>query len=113
VPSERSTGDTRKQGGITKTGNIRARKALIEAAWTYRHPAGIGEIHQARLAQLPEQIREIAWKAQARLCARYRRLTAKGKKPTVAITAIAREIAAFLWAIACHVEPSPAQPART
>jgi transposase len=113
VPSERSTGDTRKQGGITKTGNIRARKALIEAAWTYRHSAGIGEIHQARLAQLPEQIREIAWKAQARLCARYRRLTAKGKKPMVAITAIAREIAAFLWAIARHVEPSPAQPART
>ncbi len=110
VPSERSTGDTRKQGGITKTGNIRARKALIEAAWTYRHAARIGEIHQVRLAQLPEQIREIAWKAQARLCARYRQLTAKGKKPTVAITAIAREIAAFLWAIARHVEPSRAQP---
>jgi transposase len=112
VPSERSTGDTRKQGGITKAGNIRARKALIEAAWTYRHSAGIGESHQARLAQLPEQIRDIAWKAQARLCARYRRLTAKGKKPTVAITAIAREIAAFLWAIARHVEPSPTKPAR-
>jgi transposase len=112
VPSERSTGDTRKQGGITKAGNSRARKALIEAAWTYRHSAGIGEGHQARLARLPEQIRDIAWKAQARLCARYRRLTAKGKKPTVAVTAIAREIAAFLWAIARYVEPSMAPPGK-
>lgn len=110
VPSERSTGDTRRQGGITKAGNIRARKALIEAAWTYRHSAGIGKEQQRRQAELPEQIRAIAWKAQARLCARYRKLVAKGKKPTVVITAIAREMAAFLWAIAAHVEPAPAKP---
>ncbi len=106
VPSERSTGETRRQGGITRTGNIRARKALVEAAWTYRHPAGIGDAHQRRQAQLPQQIRDIAWKAQARLCARYRRLVAKGKRTTVATTAIAREIAAFLWDIARHVEPA-------
>jgi transposase len=112
VPSERSTGETRRQGGITKTGNTRARKALIEAAWTYRHSAGIGDRHQRRQAELPERIREIAWKAQARLCSRYRRLVAKGKKTTVATTAIARELAAFLWAIARHVEPSPVKPAR-
>lgn len=105
VPSERSTGETRRQGGITKTGNIRARKALIEAAWTYRHPAGIGDAHQRRQTQLPQQVRDIAWKAQVRLCARYRRLMAKGKRTTVATTAIAREIAAFLWDIANHVEP--------
>jgi transposase len=110
VPSERSTGEARRQGGITKTGNTRARKALIEAAWTYRHSAGIGNGHRARQASLPEPIREIAWKAQARLCARYRRLIAKGKKTTVATTAIARELAAFLWAIARHVEPSPVKP---
>ena len=110
VPSERSTGETRRQGGITKAGNIRARKALIEAAWTYRHSAGIGKEQQRRQAELPEQIRAIAWKAQARLCARYRKLVAKGKKPTVVITAIAREMAAFLWAIAAHVEPAPATP---
>jgi transposase len=107
VPSEHSTGDTRTRGGITKTGNVRARKALIEAAWTYRHAARISEVHRSRQAQLPEQIRDIAWKAQTRLCARYRRLTAKGKEPTLVITAIAREISAFLWAIARHVEPSP------
>lgn len=115
VPSERSTGETRKRGSITKAGNARARKALVEAAWTYRHSAGVGRGHRARLDVLPEQIRDIAWKAQTRLCARYRRLTAKGKRPTVAITAVAREIGAFLWAIARHVEPLPArlQAART
>jgi transposase len=109
VPSERSTGDTRKQGGITKTGNSSARKALVEAAWTYRHSAGLGVDHQRRQQGLPEQVRDIAWKAQTRLCARYRRLTAKGKRNTVAVTAVAREIAAFLWAIARHVDPMPLQ----
>jgi transposase len=108
VPSERSTGETRRQGGITKTGNVRARKVLVEAAWTYRHPAGIGDAHQRRQALLPQQVRDIAWKAQVRLCARYRRLTARGKRATVATTAIAREIAAFLWDIARHVGPAPA-----
>jgi transposase len=106
VPSERSTGDARHRGGITKTGNIRARKALIEAAWTYRHAAGIGDKHQRRQARLPQQVRVIAWKAQTRLCARYRRLAAKGKLLTVTVTAIAREMVGFLWAIAQHVEPA-------
>lgn len=107
VPTERSTGETKRQGGITKTGNSRARKALVEAAWTYRHSAGVGVRHQQRQKDLPQPIREIAWKAQTRLCARYRRLTAKGKRNTVVIVAIAREIAAFLWAIAHHVDPQP------
>jgi transposase len=105
VPSERSTGDTRRQGGITKTGNSRARKAIVEAAWTYRHSAGLGVDHQRRQRDLPEPVRDIAWKAQTRLCARYRRMTAKGKRNTVVVVAIAREIAAFLWAIAHQVEP--------
>jgi transposase len=107
VPSERSTGETRRQGRITKAGSSRARKALIEAAWTYRHSAGIGPAHQDRQAHLPEQNREIAWKAQLQLCARYRKLMARGKLMTVAIIAVAREIAAFLWDIARHVEPAP------
>ena len=107
VPSERSTGDTRRRGGITKAGNSSARKALIEAAWTYRHAAGLGRHHQDRQQGLPQQVRDIAWKAQTRLCARYRRLMAKGKRNTVVVAAIAREIAAFLWAIARHVEPMP------
>jgi transposase len=108
VPSERSTGDVQRRGGITKTGNTRARKALIEAAWTYRHAAGMGDHHQRRQAKLPQQVREIAWKAQTRLCARYRRLAAKGKRLTVVVAAIARELAAFLWAIAKHVPPAAA-----
>jgi len=107
VPSERSTGDSRRQGGITKTGNVRARMALIEAAWTYRHPAGIGEAHQRRQQRLPERVRDIAWKAQARPCARYRRSIAKGKRTTITVTAVARELAAFLWDSAQHVEPMP------
>ncbi|HME26547.1 MAG TPA: IS110 family transposase, partial [Acetobacteraceae bacterium] len=69
--------------------------------------AGVGVQHQRRQQELPEQVREIAWKAQARLCGRYRRLMAKGKRNTVVIVAIARELAAFLWAIARHVEPRP------
>ena len=107
VPSERSTGETKRQGGITKAGNVSARKALVEAAWTYRHSAGIGVQHQQRQRGLPQQVRDIAWKAQTRLCARYRRLMAKGKRNTVVVIAIAREIAAFLWAIARHIDPLP------
>jgi len=106
VPSERSTGDTRRQGGITKTGNSSARTALVEAAWTYRPSARVGITHQRRQQRLPQQIRDIAWKAQSRVCARYRCLVAKGKRNAVAITAIAREIAAFLWAIAREVDPA-------
>jgi transposase len=104
VPSERSTGETKRQGGITKAGNASARKALVEAAWTYRHSAGTGVQHQQRQQGLSERVREIAWKAQTRLCARYRRLMAKGKRNTIVVVAIAREIAAFLWAIARHVD---------
>jgi transposase len=105
VPSERSTGESRRQGGITKTGNSSARKVLVEAAWTYRHSAGLGVDHQRRQKDLPELVRDIAWKAQTRLCTRFRRLSAKGKRNTVVVVAIAREIAAFLWAIARVVEP--------
>jgi transposase len=105
VPSERSTGESRRQGGITKTGNSSARKVLVEAAWTYRHSAGLGVDHQRRQKDLPEPVRDSAWKARTRLCARFRRRLAKGKRNTVVVVAIAREIAAFLWAIARVVEP--------
>jgi transposase len=107
VPSERSTGERKRQGGITKAGNSSARKALVEAAWTYRHSAGIGVQHQHRQEGLPPQVRDIAWTAQARLCARYRRLMARGKRNTVVVVAIAREVAAFLWAIARHINLPP------
>jgi len=105
VPSERTTGDTVRRGSITKTGNHRARRVLIEGAWTYRFSARVGETLRARLKDLPLNIRNIAWKAQVRLCARYRRLIANGKKTPVATTAIARELAAFLWAIGQQVAP--------
>jgi transposase len=99
VPSESSTGDSVRRGGITKAGNGRARRMLVEAAWTYRHPARVGKEKQAKMAAAPREVREIAWKAQTRLCGRFRSLLRKGKKPTVAATAIARELAAFVWAI--------------
>jgi hypothetical protein len=78
---------------------------LIEGAWTYRMPARVGRTLQARLDGLPKAVRDIAWKAQTRLCGRYRRLTAAGKKPCLVTTAVAREMAAFLWAIGQQVAP--------
>ncbi len=106
VPSERSTGATVRRAGLTLVGNRRARRVLIEGAWTYRYPARISESLRPRLEGLPKTIREIAWKAQIRLCARYRRLIAAGKKAPVVIAAIAREMAAFLWAIGRQVTPA-------
>ena len=100
VPSEHSTGSRRRLGAITKCGNAHARRALVEAAWAYRHPARIGRRLLDRSEKLPEPIRAIAWKAQLRLTARYRRLAARGKPHQVVVIAIARELTAFLWAIA-------------
>lgn len=106
VPTESSTGERVKRGGITKAGNSRARRVLIEGAWTYRFPARVSPAIQARMDGLPRSAREIAWKAQIRLCARYRKLIMAGKLKTVAVTAIAREMAAFLWAIGKEVAPT-------
>ena len=106
VPAESSTGDTIRRKGLTLAGNRRARRALVEAAWTYRYPARVSETLRARLEGLPKPVRDIAWKAQVRLCARYRRLSATGKKPPVVVAAIAREMAAFLWAIGREVAPA-------
>jgi len=100
IPSEHSSGDKRRQGGITKTGNGRARRALIEAAWAYRYSAKISPIIEKRSEGLPSQIRAIGWKAQVRLCKRYRRLRARGKHANVVVTAVARELLAFMWSIA-------------
>ena len=104
IPSEHSSGESTKRGGITKTGNGHARQMLTEAAWSYRMPARVSRRLRDRQQNLPEKVWEIAWKAQVRLCARYRRLVARGKLSQVAITAIARELAAFMWAIARTVE---------
>jgi transposase len=108
VPSERSTGEQVRRGSITKAGNPRARRVLIEGAWTCRYPARLSRALQVRQERLPKTVRAIAWKAQMRLCARYRRLMAAGKRQTLVTTAIAREMAAFLWAIGHEVEPRSA-----
>jgi len=100
VPSEHSSGATRRQGGITKAGNTTARRMLIEAAWSYRFPARISRVQLLQQEALAKPIRDIAWKAQDRLCRRYRKLARSGKLPTVICTAIARELAGFVWAIA-------------
>jgi hypothetical protein len=94
VPSEQSSGERVVRGGITKTGNRDARRMLVEAAWSYRYPARVATKKIEIITRLPKAVRDIAWKAQVRLCARYRRLSASAKKPTVVVTAIARELAA-------------------
>ena len=99
VPSEHSSGGSIRRGGITKTGNREARRMLIEAAWSYRYPARVAKEKAEILFRLPRNVRDIAWKAQSRLCARYRTMIALGKKPTVVVAALARELAGFVWAI--------------
>lgn len=99
VPGEHSSGETRRPTGITKAGSIIARKLIVEAAWAYRMPAKIGQGMQRRQEGLSTEIRAIAWKAQVRLCARYRQMLARRKKAPVVITAIARELVGFIWAI--------------
>jgi len=105
VPSEHSSGGTRRTGSITKAGNGHVRKVLIEAAHTYRLPARISKTLLERQEGLPKAVRDIAWKAQVRLCARYRKMVARGKKNQTVICAIARELCAFMWAIAREVKP--------
>jgi transposase len=107
VPSEHSSGPNKTRGGITKTGNGHVRRVLVEAAWTYRHPARKTAVLQRRAERTAEVVQDIAWKAQKRLCARYRTLEARGKLKVQACTAIARELAGFIWAIG-QVMPQPA-----
>jgi transposase len=106
VPSEHSSGSTIRRGGITKAGNALARRVLIEGAWTYRMSARVSRKLHDRLEPLSAAIRDIAWKAQVRLCARYRRLAAAGKPKVVVTTAIAREMVGFIWAIAGIAQPA-------
>jgi hypothetical protein len=93
---ESSTGEHVKRGGITKAGNSRARRMLVEGAWAYRFPARVSRTKQAQLDGLPRTVREIPWKGQLRLCSRDRTMILAGKHKVIAITAIAREMAAFL-----------------
>jgi transposase len=105
VPSEHSSGATVRRGQITKTGNGHARRVLVEAAWAYRLRARVTRPLLKRQEGLPESIRQLAWKAQLRLCARYRRLLGRGKHKNTIVIAIARELVAFIWAIGQAVAP--------
>ena len=106
VPSEHSSGASLRRGGLTKAGNSAARRLLIEAAWCYRFPARVSRELRLRQEEQPRPIREIAWKAQLRLRARYRKLARTGKPANVVTAAIARELAGFIWAIARRVSPA-------
>ena len=106
VPSEYSTGKTTRRGGITRAGNARVRHKLIEGAWTYRLQARPGERKLYILREQAPDVQDIAWKAQSRLTARYRKLIQRGKRSTVVTTAIAREMAAFMWDIARRTTPT-------
>jgi transposase len=103
VPSEHSSGESRRQGKITKTGNRHVRRLLIEAAWSYRYPPAVkGELKKRQRGQL-QKILQISWKAQTRLNKKYYRLLSRGKAFGKSITAVARELAGFIWAIAQEV----------
>jgi transposase len=107
IPSEYSSGERRRQGSLTKTGNTHARRALVESAWAYRYPAKVSRHLQLRLEHQPKAIQDISWRAQVRLCKRYRRLMARGKHANQVVVAIARELVGFLWAIANQVPVIP------
>lgn len=103
IPSEQTTGDRRRQGPITKTGNAHVRHLLVESAWHYRRQPRIGKALRERSVGLSPQVCAIAWKAQKRLHGRLQRLIGRGKNPAEAVTAVARELAGFVWAIAREV----------
>ena len=103
VPSEYSSGQSRRQGGITKTGNGHARRVLVEASWCYRFPARKTAYLQRHAEKCSDEVQAIAWKAQKRLCGRYAHLLGRGKLKVQVCTAVARELVGFIWAIACEV----------
>jgi len=104
VSSEDSTGRRIRRGAITKTGNAHLRRVVIEAAWAYRYRPAVGAPLRKRQASVSDEVKAIAWKAQHRLHARYRHLTAQGKCKQQTVTAIGRELLGFIWAIGVHVE---------
>jgi len=106
VPGEHSSGAKRRQGSITKAGNSAARRMLVEVAWHYQHEARVSPIIAKRQDGLPSAVTDIAWKAQLRLSSTFKRLTARRLLKNKAVVAVARELAGFVWAIACEVQAS-------
>lgn len=110
VPTESSSGEKRRQGKLTKCGNKRARRLLIEGAHSYKHKANVSTELQKRQEGLSKDIIDIAWQAQLRLCRRYKRLMHKGKHRNLVVAAIAREMIAYIWAISREVVITPTDP---
>ena len=106
IPSEDSSGERRRQGSITKAGNGSVRRALVEAAWAYQYTALVSGLIARRQVKVPKAALDIAWKAQVRLCARFRRLAARGVSRNKIVVAIARELAGFVWAIGQQIKPA-------
>ncbi len=102
--SEDSSGTRTRRGGITKTGNAHLRRIVVEAAWAYRFRPAVSGALRTRQASLREDVKGIAWKAQHRLHARYRKLLGRGKCPQQVVTAVGRELLGFIWAIGVAVE---------
>ncbi len=104
IPSEDSSGGTTKRGPITKCGNSHLRRVIVEAAWHYRHRPAVGVNLGKRQEHVSEEIKQISWKAQHRLNLKYRRMMGRGKTKQKAITAVARELLGFIWAIGQEVK---------
>jgi len=112
VPSEHSSGNTRRQGAITKTGNAHVRRVLFESAWGCRHRPNLGAALKQRQRGLSATTNEIAWKAQHRLYRRYIALSARGKPSPKVLGAIGRELLGFIWAVAVQIEHEHAASAK-
>jgi transposase len=113
VPGEHSSGPKRRQGSITKAGNSAARRMLVEVAWHYQHSPRVSPIIAARHDQLPKAVTDIAWKAQLRLNAKFKRLVARRVMKNKAVVAVARELTGFVWAIGREVQTSGWQGIKT
>lgn len=111
VPSEHSSGDSQRRGRITKAGNSHVRHVLVQAAWHYRHAPKLTQALLKRQAGQPTAVTDVAWRAQARLHARYRRLAGR-KGSQKAVIAIARELIGFVWALA-RAQAEPQDPTTT
>lgn len=110
TPSEDSSGESRRPGAITKTGNRRVRRILTEAAWHYRHPYAVSKTLKLRRKDQPVWAVDLADRAAKRLYRRYRHLTERGKASPTAIMAVVRELAGFVWAMLRQLQqpaPSP------
>ncbi|SDK45394.1 Transposase [Ferrimonas sediminum] len=105
TPSERSSGQREKRGGITKCGNTHARRILIEAAWAYRFSPKVSRELQVRQQHHSVTLQRRSWEVQLRLCSRFRKLQARGKEYNKTVTAVARELTGYIWDLAQRFEP--------